>query len=51
MRLKEADEMLGIVETELLADDCDGQRLVVEQLFGLGKDMVGNDILGSTPRL
>ena len=46
MRLKEADEMLGIVEAETLADHGDGQHLVVQQLFGMGENIIGNDVLG-----
>ena len=48
MRLEESDEMLRIVEAETLADEGDGQCLVVQQLFGMGKKVVGNDVLGGT---
>ena len=48
MRFEETDEMLGIVEAETLANDGDGQGLVVQQLFGMGKKMVGDDVLGRT---
>ena len=40
MRLEETDEMLGIFEAEMLADHCDGQRLVVQQLFGMGEKVI-----------
>ena len=44
--LEEADEMLGIVEAETLADHGDGKHLVVQQLFGMGENIIGNDVLG-----
>ena len=50
MRLEETDEMLGIFEAEAIADHCNGQRLIIKELFGISKNMVGNDVLGSTPR-
>ena len=50
MRLEETDEMLGIFKAETTADNCNGQRLIIKELFGIGKNMVGNDVLGSTPR-
>ena len=42
--------MLGIFEAEMLADHCDGQRLVVQQLFSMGEKAVRDDVLSSTPR-
>ena len=40
--------MLGIFKAETIADHCDGQRLVVQQLFGMGEKVVGDDVLGGT---
>ena len=50
MRLEETDEMLGIFKAETTADNCNSQRLIIKKLFGISKNMVGNDVLGSTPR-
>lgn len=30
MCLEEADEMLGIIKAEAIADDCDGQFVVIQ---------------------
>ena len=40
--------MLGILEAETAGDDGDGQCLIIQQLFGMGEKMVGDDVLGST---
>ena len=40
--------MLRVFEAEAIANHRDGQRLVVKKLFGINKNMVGNDILGGT---
>ena len=40
--------MLGIFEAETIAYHCDGQRLVVQQLFGMGEKVVRDDVLGGT---
>ena len=43
--------MLGIFEAESITYHCDGQRLVVQQLFGMGEKAVGNDVFGGTTGL
>ena len=40
--------MLGIFEAETIAYHCDGQRLVVQQLFGMGEKVIGDYVLGGT---
>ena len=40
--------MLGIFKAETIADHCDGQHLVVQQLFGMGEKVVRDDVLGGT---
>ena len=40
--------MLGIFKAETIADHCDGQRLIIKKLFGIDKNMVGNDVFGGT---
>ena len=40
--------MLGIFEAETIAYHCDGQLLVVQQLFGMGEKVVRDDVLGGT---
>ena len=40
--------MLWIFKAETIADHCDGQRLIIKELFGISKNMVGNDVLGGT---
>ena len=40
--------MLRVFEAEAIANHRDGQRLVVKKLFGISKNMVGNDVLGGT---
>lgn len=51
MRLEEADEMLRILEAQLLADQRNGECVVIQQLLCMGEQMVGNDVLGGTPHL
>lgn len=51
MRLEEADEMLGVVKAQPIADHRDGEGVVIQQQSGMGKETVGNDVLGCTPRL
>ena len=48
MSLEEADEMLRIFESQTFANHRDGQRLVVQQLFGMGEKVVRDDVLGGT---
>lgn len=48
MGFEETNEMLRIVKTHTFANHCDGQRVIIEQLFGMGEKAVGNDVLGST---
>ena len=48
MSLEEADEMLRIFKAETIANHRDGQRLVVQQLFGMGEKVVRDDVLGGT---
>ena len=48
MWLEETDEMLGIFKAETIADHCDGKRLIIKKLFGIDKNMVGNDVFGGT---
>ena len=40
--------MLRVFEAETIANHRDGKRLVVKKLFGIGKNMVGNDVFGGT---
>ena len=42
--------MLGILEAKTLAYHCNGQRLIVQQLFGMGEEAICDNILGSSPR-
>ena len=51
MRLEETDKMLWILKAKLDAHLVDAQDAVVEQLFGSGDEMVGNEILGGSARL
>ena len=48
MRLEETDEMLRIFEAQSFAYHRDGKGVVIQQLLGMGKEAVGNDVLGST---
>ena len=48
MRLEETDEMLRVFEAEAIANHRDGQRLIIKKLFGINKNMVGNDVFGGT---
>ena len=48
MGFEETNEMLRIVKPHTFANHCDGQRVIIEQLFGMGEKAVGNDVLGST---
>ena len=50
MHLEETDKVLRIFKPQPLAYLGDGQRVVIQQLLGMGKEAVGNDVLGGTPR-
>ena len=40
--------MLGIFEAKTIAYHCDGHRVIIKELFGMGEKVIGNDVLGGT---
>ena len=40
--------MLRVFEAEAIADHRDGKRLVVKKLFGIGKNMIRDNVHGGT---
>lgn len=49
--LEEPHEVLGVLETEFLADLCHRQCEVVEQFLGMHHHVVGNEVMGGLARL